>query len=73
MPGTIGTPASDIIFLAPVFEPISTICCADGPINTTPAFSHSFTKSAFSDKKPYPGWIAAPVFLAISNIFSGFK
>ena len=31
---------------------------AGGPTNITPSFSQSSANSGFSDKKPYPGWIA---------------
>jgi hypothetical protein len=30
----------------------------DGPMKTSPAAATASAKSAFSDRKPYPGWIA---------------
>ena len=36
VPGTIGTPASDISSRARVFDPIASIALAGGPMNTTP-------------------------------------
>jgi len=45
-----------------------------GPTNISLLFLHSSANSAFSDRKPNPGCIAAQlVFLAISIIFSEFK
>ena len=39
--------------------------CGDGPTQMMPSFLTFLAKEAFSDKKPYPGWIAcAPDFLA---------
>jgi hypothetical protein len=47
---------------------------ADGPIKINPAAFTFLAKSAFSLKKPYPGWIAsAPVCLATSIILSPNK
>lgn len=37
---------------------MSRIAEAGGPINVRPVSSQSLAKSALSDKKPYPGWIA---------------
>src|SRR5947209_4882300 len=46
------------------------IADAGGPMNFTPAWSHAAAKSAFSERNPYPGWIAcAPLRFATSNIF----
>jgi len=39
-------------------------------LDNFPSFFNKLTKSPFSDKKPYPGWMASdPVFLAISIMF----
>lgn len=38
--------------------PISLIAFVGGPTNTLPSFSHKSANSVFSDRKPYPGWIA---------------
>ena len=74
VPGTIGTPASDISSRARVFDPIASIALAGGPMNTTPAFSQASANSAFSARNPYPGWIAsAPAFSAVSRILSTFR
>ncbi len=51
-PGTIGTPAPDMISRARVFEPIISIELAGGPMNTTPASSQAVANSAFSARKP---------------------
>ena len=51
-----------IVFIGP---PVAAI---GGPMKTMPAFSHARAKSTFSERKPYPGWIAwAPVRAAASS------
>ena len=54
-PGTHGTPAFFIAAFALTLSPISLIVSAFGPIKVKPLFSTRSAKSAFSDKKPYPG------------------
>ena len=44
---------------AVVFTPIASIDSGRGPTNTIPAFSTARAKSAFSERNPYPGWIAS--------------
>ena len=51
-PGTIGTPALDMISRARVFEPIISIASAGGPMKTIPASSQAVANSAFSARKP---------------------
>jgi hypothetical protein len=52
-------------------SPISLIAPDGGPIKTNPSDSTMSTKDAFSDKNPYPGWMAvAPVFFAMDMILS---
>ena len=34
---------------------------AVGPMNVIPLASHRSTNFAFSDKNPYPGWIACSI------------
>ncbi len=71
IPGMIGTPAFAIIFLAVILLPTVSMDLPDGPMKTTPIFSHSLANSGFSARKPYPGCIAsAPVFSATSRILS---
>ncbi len=67
----MGTPASAILARAAVFDPISAIARAGGPMKTMPARSHASANSLFSERKPYPGWMAsAPERLATSRILS---
>ena len=48
--------------LARTLSPISRICSGDGPMKVKPCSSTAAAKSAFSERKPRPGWIAsAPV------------
>lgn len=37
---------------------MSLIAEGGGPIKITPSFWHSSANSTFSDKNPYPGWMA---------------
>ncbi len=53
--GSTGTPASAISFLAATFEPIASIAAGVGPTHVNPAASTARAKSAFSERKPYPG------------------
>ena len=41
-----------------LLSPISRIAEAGGPMNLSPSVSQSCAKSALSERKPYPGWIA---------------
>ena len=61
-------------FLAASFRPILWMASADGPTNVRFAASTASTNSGFSDKKPYPGWMAsALVFKAALMMTSPFK
>ena len=67
----MGTPTAFMFRRAVVFTPMASIDEAGGPMNVRPAASTARASSAFSDKNPYPGWIAsAPVFFAASITFS---
>ena len=67
----IGTPAAAIALRASVFDPISSIAAAGGPIQTSPASSTNRANAAFSARKPYPGCTAsAPARKAVSTITS---
>ncbi len=62
VPGTTGTPLSFIFRRDASLSPITSMLAAVGPMNTRPAASTCRQKAAFSDRKPYPGWMApAPV------------
>ena len=54
-PGTQGTPALIMARLAETLSPIKRIDAAVGPIKAKPDFSTRSAKSAFSERKPYPG------------------
>jgi hypothetical protein len=56
---------------AVVFTPMASMDAAGGPMKVMPAASTARASSAFSERNPYPGWIAsAPVFFAASITFS---
>ncbi len=51
------------------FEPMARIAEAGGPTKTIPAPSHAAANPSFSERNPYPGWIAcAPVAFAASRM-----
>ena len=51
-PGTMGTPAADILSRAAVLLPMARMALAGGPMKTTPAFSHASGSAGFSLKNP---------------------
>ena len=69
VPGTTGTPTAIIAWRAAALSPITRICCAVGPMNAMLEAAQVSANSAFSARKPYPGWIAsAPVISAAAMI-----
>lgn len=61
-PGTTGTSLSCATRRALALSPIARMFSGRGPIKVMPCSSHFCANSAFSLRKPYPGWIAsAPV------------
>ena len=55
--------------LACTLSPISDRCSGVGPMKVKPCSSTIEANSAFSDRKPMPGWIAsAPVMVAADMI-----
>ncbi len=70
-PGTHGTPAFSIAALALTLSPIRRIVSARGPMNTKPDFSTLSAKSAFSDRKPYPGWMACASVTSAAAMIAG--
>ena len=55
LPGTTGTPACIMVFLASDLFPMRLMISADGPIKVMLHCWQSFAKRAFSDKNPNPG------------------
>ena len=55
LPGITGTPAFLAAALASSLFPMRAMVSAEGPMNTSPAFSQARAKEAFSERKPYPG------------------
>jgi hypothetical protein len=58
VPAIMGTPAARASERAVCLAPNAARCRGAGPMNVIPASSTCWAKAAFSDKKPYPGWIA---------------
>ena len=40
-------------------SPMMRMLSAVGPMNVMPHFSQTSAKTGFSERKPYPGWIAS--------------
>ena len=70
-PGTTGIPAAITATLAAILSPIKRIWSAEGPINVNPCSSTISAKLAFSDKKPYPGWIASAFEMVAADKIAG--
>ena len=71
VPGTNGAPTLVAMCRACTLSPRAMIASGEGPIQVSPASMTAWAKSAFSERKPYPGWTAsAPDCFAASMIFS---
>ena len=71
VPGTSGAPTLVAMCRACTLSPRAMIASGEGPIQVRPASSTACAKSAFSERKPYPGWTAsAPDCFAASMILS---
>ena len=74
VPAIIGTPALRASARAVCFAPNASRCAGVGPTNASPASSTCRAKSAFSDRNPYPGWMApAPENLAAERMPGPFR
>ena len=62
VPGTTGTFASIAAMRAVVLSAKVRRLSTVGPTNLIPSRSHALAKSGFSERKPYPGWIASTPF-----------
>ena len=52
VPGTMGTPAFDIVWRAVTLSPMARITSPLGPMKTTPSFPQRSAKPPFSARKP---------------------
>lgn len=74
VPGTSGALARVAMWRALTLSPSESIAAGDGPIQMRPASVTAWANSAFSERKPYPGWKAsALVFAAMSSSFLWFR
>ena len=71
VPGTVGTQHSRAICFAASLSPILARTSDLGPMNLIPASSQAFAKSAFSERKPYPGCMASAPLLLASSMMPG--
>ncbi len=58
-PSSTGRPASRAAALAWILSPIRSITSGEGPTKVIPASAQARAKSAFSERNPYPGWMAS--------------
>ncbi len=71
VPGTPTTPARWAASRELILSPMTSMASGGGPIQVTPAPEMARAKSAFSEKKPYPGWTpSAPERPTTSRILS---
>ena len=59
VPGTDATSARAAASRDEILSPMISIASGGGPIHTAPEATIVRAKSAFSLKKPYPGWTAS--------------
>ena len=59
VPGAMGAPTSAAMRRASTFEPSARMVAGCGPIHVMPASMTACANSAFSARKPYPGWTAS--------------
>ena len=71
VPGITGTSFSIIVLRALALSPIFLIDWEEGPINLMLCCSQIAAKSALSDKKPYPGWMASTPASSATDIIAG--
>ena len=70
-PGTQGTPAAFMVLIAETLSPIRRMVSGRGPMNLKPLFSTRSAKSAFSDRKPYPGCTATESVTSAALMIAG--
>ncbi len=59
LPGTTGAPACLAMERAWALSPMSRMASGDGPMKVMPQARQISAKAAFSDRRPYPGWMAS--------------
>ena len=70
-PGTTGTPRSRIVALAATLSPMARMCSGRGPMNVIPCSSTIDAKRAFSERNPYPGWMASAPATSAADMIAG--
>ena len=71
LPGVTGTPAAATVFRAIALSPIARIISELGPMNRMWHDSHTSAKCAFSERNPYPGWIASAAVTSAALMIRG--
>ncbi len=69
--GITGTPALIATRRALALSPSIRMVSAFGPMKVIPASPQASTKSGFSDRSPYPGWIASAPHIFATRMISG--
>ena len=73
-PGTGSTPHACATLRALILSPRASMTPGAGPIHAIPVFSMARANSGFSERKPYPGWMAsAPDSTAIWRSLSALR
>src|SRR6202140_2769255 len=60
-----------MVLIADTLSPIIRMVSPRGPTNMNPLFSTRPAKSAFSDRKPYPGWMATASVTSAALMMAG--
>ena len=58
-PGSTGTPAADTVSLPRTLCPMIRIDSGVGPTQMIPAWAQASGSAGFSERNPYPGWMAS--------------
>ena len=67
LPPSMGTLPLAAIFFAVILSPIFCMIRGEGPMKIIPSSVQRVANSAFSDRYPYPGWIASILFLLANS------
>jgi hypothetical protein len=71
LPASSGMPKRSAFFRAVTLSPHARIASGGGPMNTTPQAPQRRANSAFSERKPYPGWIASAAVISAALMMAG--
>ena len=71
LPGMVGTPAAFMVALAEALSPMASIISGEAPMNLMSFSPHTLENWAFSERKPYPGWMASALVISAAAMMFG--